>query len=148
MEKDKVLRFLENSVNKKVIESVLEENLAWIIRFEDDSDFYVFCSWRLAKENEVLALFLDCLVPVGIERIEQNIKHIEGKSLRSIEVSDFYDLVLHFDEGYCVEIFCDASYYGTEDGRNYCANWDYDNPSLNKWLRITNFFEAHWEDMD
>lgn len=72
--------------------------------------------------------------------MSRSVRLIEGKKLLSYELSEQYDLVLYFDDNYCVRIFCSVSYSQTEDGGTYDTNWIFNVPLLDKSVRVNNYF--------
>lgn len=73
--------------------------------------------------------------------LSRSVRLIEGKKLLSYELSEQYDLVLYFDDDYCVRIFCYVSYPETEKGRTYDTSWTFGMPELDKVVRINNYFQ-------
>lgn len=146
MGQNEIFKFLENSVNTKVVESLSGGNMGnfWTIRFEDGSAFYIECSWRIEKDNKVLAShFGEEALTTG--HIARSVKQLEDKFLRAFELVEFYDLSLFFDDGYHVSLFCDISYFGTENGESWDTNWEYNCKPLDQTLRVTNLFDIVWE---
>lgn len=142
-------KLLLHSVGAKVVSCEVGENTTsiWSIDFDNDSCFVIFSSWRLECDDLVLATEQDA-PEVGEERILHYLKKIHGKRLLSFEISEQYDLILNFEDGYCVKTFSNISYFQTENGGDWDANWRFGVPEQNIIGCATNHFEMKFEKFD
>lgn len=134
-------QFLERCINEEVLSSTSGGGVGslWSIKFRDGTYFYVYCDWRIEQNKRVLATCTDDnTARVGL--LSRSVRLIEGKKLLSYELSEQYDLVLYFDDNYCIRIFCSVSYSQTEDGGTYDTNWIFNVPLLDKSVRVNNYF--------
>lgn len=141
-----IVSFISNSLNRKVVSSTSGGCVGalWLITFDNATHFYIECAWRLSKGNKVVVTDLDGFAP-KTGRITTLVPLLEGRTLRSFSLSKFYDLILFFDEDYCVKVFCDKLNFGTENGESWDTNWEYNYKPLDQTLRVTNLFDIVWE---
>jgi len=109
------------------------------IEFENFYNLFIYCTWRVEKNDEVLATSNDNSEAI-IGRIPQKVKMFENKKVLSFELSNQFDLELKIEENYCLKIFCDVSYWGTEDGGTYDSNWELGVPDEDLYFKINNHF--------
>lgn len=142
MDRTKFIELLNQCIGEVVIYSTSGGGAGslWLIRFRDSTYFYVYCDWRIERNNHVLATCTDDnTARVGL--LSRSVRLIEGKKLLSYDLSKQYDLVMYFEDDYCVRIFCSVSYSETEDGGTYDTNWIFNIPLIDKSVRIDNFFQ-------
>lgn len=133
---------LERCINNEVVccTSGGDNGFVWLIELKDDSYFLLYCEWRIEQNDHVIATSTDnSTADTGL--LSRSVKLIEGKKLLSYELSEQYDLILYFDDNYCVRTFCFVSYSQTENGGTYDTNWIYGIPELDKIIRINNYFQ-------
>lgn len=130
------------AINSKVISSSSGGGAGslWLIEFENKESFYIYCSWRIEHNNQVLASSNDDIIP-RTGRIARNVSKLEGQKFLSFSLTEQYDLTLNFEDNYCVRAFCDISYSATENGENYDTNWDYSVPDRDLTVSVTNYFK-------
>lgn len=140
-----IVSFISNSLNRKVVSSTSGGCVGalWLITFDNATHFYIECAWRLSKGNKVVVTDLDGFAP-KTGRITTLVPLLEGRTLRSFSLSKFYDLILFFDEDYCVKIFCDKLDFGTEHEDIYLNNWYYAHEDLDKVVEINAHFQPVW----
>jgi hypothetical protein len=112
----------------------------WLIDFENNTSFYIYCTWRIEQNNQVLATSNDDISPV-IGRLTRSVKELEGNKLISFNISEQYDLTLCFENNYIVRVFCDISYSETDNDGAYDTNWDFSIPNQDLVISINNYFE-------
>lgn len=142
MDRREFVEFLNQCIGEEVISSTSGGGAGslWLIEFKNDDNFYIFCDWRIEQNMRVLATCTDDnTARIGL--LSRSVRLIEGKKLLSYELSKQYDLILYFEDLYCVRVFCSVSYSQTEDGGSYNTNWWYAVPELNMVIRINNFFQ-------
>lgn len=142
MNREKFVEFLNQCIGEEVIYSTSGGSVGslWLIELENKYNFYIYCDWRIEQNNRVLATCTDDnTARIGL--LSRSARLIEGKKLLSYELSKQYDLILHFEDHYCVRVFCSVSYSETEDGGTYDTNWDFSVPKLNMVVGINNFFQ-------
>lgn len=134
---------IQPTINSKVISSMSGGCVGslWLIDFENNTHFYIYCVWRIEHNNQVLASSNDDSTPVT-GRLTTSVKELEGSKLLSFKISKQYDLTLNFDNNYCVKIFCDVSYSATENGGTYDTNWDFCIPENDLVVSISNHFKV------
>lgn len=136
---------LNSSLNQKVISSRTGGGAGaiWLIKFENNTNIMIWCTWRMERENLVLATSTDDSTAItGRMAVATNLLEKEQVKLLSYELSEQYDLILHFEKGYCARIFCDVSYSQTEDGGDGLdVNWEYSNVNTNTNVTVSNEYK-------
>lgn len=141
MNRRKFVEFLNQCVGEVVIYSTSGGSVGslWLIELENKNNFYIYCDWRIEQNNRVLATCTDDnTARIGL--LSRSVRLIEGKKLLSYELSKQYDLILHFEDHYCVRVFCSVSYSETEDGGTYDTNWRFAVPRLDMTICVNNYF--------
>lgn len=133
---------LKQSINKKVIRSTSGGGAGsiWLITFDDDSYFFIYCNWRIEQNNRIKATCYDNNTAI-LGLLSRSVRELEGKKLLSYELSPQYDLNLFFEDNYNVKIFCSVSYTETENGGTYDTNWEFGIPKINQTFHINNYFQ-------
>ena len=143
MKRMELEQFLERCIGKEVISSTSggEAGFIWLIEFKDNSYFLIYCAWRLEQNEHVIATSTDnATADTGL--LSRSVRLLEGKRLLSYELSEQYDLILYFDNNYCVRTFCFVSYSQTENGGAYDTNWEFGIPESDKIVCINNHFQV------
>ena len=112
----------------------------WLIDFENNTSFYIYCAWRIEHNNQVLATSNDDITPI-LGRLTRSVKKLEGNKLISFNINEHYDFTLYFENNYIVRVFCDISYSETDNEGTYDTNWDFSIPNQDLVMSINNYFE-------
>lgn len=92
------------------------------INMEDGNCLVVFSAWRLERDNVVLLMSTDA-DEIGRDIFEDKLKILDGKKIINADVSSQFDLKIFFEEGYSIRTFSNISYFQTENGGDWDANW-------------------------
>lgn len=146
-----IRQLLEYIINKKVIYSRSGGGAGsiWLIKFENGADIFIYCSWRVECNGHVLATEYDDSTAI-VGRLASSVRLLEEKQLRllSFSISKQNDLVLIFEKGYCVRIFCNISHFSTENENTYNKNWEFSVKEWNICANITNHFQVDFDKYD
>lgn len=145
----KFVELLNQCIAQEVISSTSGGGAGslWLIKLANSNNIFIFCDWRIEQKMCVLAASTDDSTAItGL--LSRSVRRIEGKKLLSYELSKQYDLILYFEDHYCVRVFCSVSYSQTEDEDNSDTNWWLSIPKLNMVVRIDNFFQLIEESYD
>jgi len=67
----------------------------------------IYCAWRLMKDNKIICGWRDDeAVDNGV--LEQ-IKFLRNKKIIGIDIKTAYDLDIHFEGDFCLQLFCDQT---------------------------------------
>jgi len=135
--KKKLSKYLNSLLQSKVTYSRAGGGAGSIISMElnNTNALWIECTWRIETKNKVVVTSADDIEPVtGL--IAKSVKMLEGKIVDSIEINPFYDLCIHFTDGFCLRIFCIFSYSCESE-----TNWYLAIPEQNLTYEITNHFE-------
>lgn len=114
------------------------------IKFGNSCYFFIYCVWRIEQYDIVLSTSDDSAEALT-GRMARSAKLLENRKVLSIEISKQYDLVINFDDNYCVRLFCNVSYSQTENGGTYDTNWELCLPSEDTVFIIDNYFKVKTE---
>lgn len=108
------------------------------VRNKDNSIYslWVECAWRIENKNKIIATSADS-VEASNGLIAQSVKMLENKVIKSIKLTNFYDLLINFTDGFCLKVFCIFSY-----DCEPCMNWYLAIPEQDLCYEITNFFNV------
>lgn len=109
------------------------------IDFDNTYDLFIYSVWRIEKNEKVLATSADNTEAL-VGKVAQAAKYLEGKKVKSWELSKQFDLTIDFDDGSSLKIFCDVSYSSTDDGGTYDTNWELGVPLEDLYFKINNYF--------
>jgi len=134
---------LLSTINSKVIlsKSGGSTGSLWLIDFENKTSFYIYCTWRIEHNNQVLASSNDDSTAI-VGRLTRSVKELEGNKLISFNLTKQYDLTLCFENDFSVKVFCDISYSQTDNGGTYDTNWDISIPDRDLVISINNYFNV------
>ena len=134
---------LLSTINSKVIlsKSGGSTGSLWLIDFEYKTSFYIYCTWRIEHNNQVLASSNDDSTAI-VGRLTRSVKELEGNKLISFNLTKQYDLTLCFENDFSVKVFCDISYSQTDNGGTYDTNWDISIPDRDLVISINNYFNV------
>ena len=113
----------------------------WLIDFDNNTSFYIYCTWRIEHNNQVLASSNDDSTAI-VGRLTRSVKELEGNKLISFNLTKQYDLTLCFENDFSVKVFCDISYSQTDNGGTYDTNWDISIPDRDLVISINNYFNV------
>lgn len=111
------------------------------IKLEDSSYFFIYCVWRIEHYDIVLSTSDDSVDAI-IGRMAKSAKLLENKRVLSVEMSKQYDLIIYFEDSYCLKVFCNVSYSRTENGGTYDTNWELCLPNKDIVFIINNYFKV------
>lgn len=133
---------LRKAVGKKVVYSRTGGGAGsiWNIEFEKKVYYMIECSWRVEHNGIILTTCTDDATPL-IGRMNRSVEQLIGNKLLSYELSSHYDLVLHFENDFIVEIFCDCGFEANIREDYPSPNWYFCIPELDISVTITNFFQ-------
>lgn len=144
-----IKQILSYSIKASILSCEVGENVAsiWNIDLDNNTCLVIFSAWRL-ECNDLVLITNEDATTIGKERTLGIIKRVEGKQLLSLELSEQYDLILNFEDHYTIKTFSNISYYQTENGGDWDANWRFGIPELNIIGCATNHFEMKFEKFD
>lgn len=142
-------KLLSQIIGNKVISCEIGENIdsIYCIDFEKNVSLILFSAWRL-EYNECVIVSDQDAVQMGKSRIWEYIQEIKGKKLLSFSISMQYDLVLNFEDFYRIKTFSNISYFQTENGGDWDANWKLGFFDENIIGCATNHFDIKFEKFD
>ena len=132
---------VENIHVGKWVPSILEINM------KDGSCLVVFSAWRMEQKDVVLLTNTDADA-IGRDSFLDKLKILASKKILGIDMSAQFDLKIIFEEGYCIKTFSDISYFQTENGGDWDANWRLAIPKCNVLVCATNDFRLKIEEVN
>ncbi|MEN9918317.1 MAG: hypothetical protein RL662_753 [Bacteroidota bacterium] len=135
--------YLSILVNSKIVKSNSGGGAGSILKIEinnKDSYFFIYCCWRLESDATVLATSADDTT-ANIGLIAKSVKLLEGKTILSINLSKQYDLIIVFEDGYTLRVFCDISYSSSDNEDYYDTNWELCIPTDNAYFKVSNKYQ-------
>jgi len=111
------------------------------IEFSNNSTILTYCSWRVEHNERVLASSNDNIEAVN-GLVAKTVKLLEGKKIKSIAISNQYDLIISFEEKYSLKLFCDISYSYSEYETSLTKNWELWIPYEDISFTVNNSFEV------
>lgn len=106
----------------------------------DEFSLFIYCSWRISKENEVLSSSTENNdSKTGNLTIEA--KKIQGEEIVSIITTDLFDLQLVFKSGKVLSVFADITTNGY-DSDAMDENWSLADKRNNIAYTISNTFKV------
>lgn len=123
------------------VPSILEINI------EDESCLILFCTWRLEHNDSVLLVSTDADI-IERDTYLEKLKILNGKRIIDFSISPQLDLMLILEDGYCINTFCNISYFQTENGGDWDANWRLAIAQCNMLVCATNEFQFKIEKYD
>jgi hypothetical protein len=130
---------VEKIKNKKIVKSSSGGLVGSILKIELDNNsfFFFYCAWRLEQNEKVIVTSTDSIeIPDGL--IPQKVKLLESNKIIDIQITSQYDLNIFLENDYNLKIFCDISYFASDE---HNLNWEYCLPDENKIIEINNHFE-------
>lgn len=112
----------------------------WVIEFENDPYFMIYCSWRVESNEKVITTSNDDGTP-HVGHMIVNTKKLIGNKLMSYTLSKQNDLILNFDNNFVVKVFCHMGFETEKTQEDYkYENWAFCIPSLDIAVTITTDF--------
>lgn len=150
METNKNLKIaLNNIVGQKVLKINLGENTGSIINlefgeelkivkkgkyefWEGEFSLMIYCAWRLSKLESVLTSWQESNSIDGV--MVRGLDGLKLKRVLSVEISNFYDLFVRFEDDIELHVFTDLS-----ANQNLDTNWFFRDVSKN--YVINNYYQ-------
>ncbi|MEO6915626.1 MAG: hypothetical protein ABI151_08205 [Chitinophagaceae bacterium] len=86
----------------------------------NEFSFKVNCVWRLEMKNQMITGWNESNDSLnGV--MTKEIKRLNGDTIKSVKMSDFFDLQLEFSSGKVLNIFCDVT--PNYEPSDYDENW-------------------------
>ena len=110
--------------------------------FGESHTIFIHCAWRLLRYDKVLSTWNDAALPdeEDEDALEQDlaIKKLEGISISTVEVGEFFDLKIMLGKAYRLDVFCDL--FSHDEVSEYEENWSVSDINDNVCFVITEDF--------
>jgi len=135
--------FIKNLSNLKVDKIIAGGSNGSIVLMDISNEstkyvIYIYCSWRLSLENEVITTWNDESISSDSIFVVQ-MKKLEGDTIESVHMHILGDLELTFESGKRLNIFSDISSNSVESDN--VENWSLCNVITNKCYSLNNYFK-------